>query len=218
MGPGPPEPYPFSTRIAPCGDIERNFMDGFSLMSGFSALINSRRLSLGYLEAPKESGGDWEISVQLTSEMWVLASTRSTEIQMQLRSLLSDDKPGFAIWVQEIGTWQHRTIIPLLGKTCAEFLKSLEKNPLQLRLTDAGTLRSMSMKRNIPIEAVRELQQSHSLHWTKEQYQSAAMLVMLASKPRFLEPIDCEKVNNVCLTFLMPPEMDAYARVMMSYT
>lgn len=189
-------------------------MNGFALMAEITALTKSKRLSLGYLQGPQKAGAASEISIQLTSEMWALASTRTTEIKMQLRSLLSDEKPGYAIWVQEIGSWQHRTIIPLMGKTCADFLKSLENNPLQLRLTEAETLQSLSMKRNIPVEAVQELQQSHDMHWTSEQYESAMVLLLLASKPEFCEPIQSAKIDNVCLTFLMPREMDTYAQAM----
>ncbi len=91
----------------------------------------------------------WYLCGNVHPDMYPSLQTASRTMRSRVVVFPTSSGRQYLVVGQQVGVWEHRFVLPLLGSTVAEFVRSLEGHPLRLSLSTGSE--GMALVTEIPI-------------------------------------------------------------------
>lgn len=195
------------------------------LIAGFPATgrlmsPDETRSALRGRTGPESSFAGWWACSDVHPEMHATLSIAARDIPSALAQVQMDSGIECLVLLHQVAQWQHRFCIPLVGETIARWLDSIRYGaPLQVSLSAENSGLAMTSKFALPDGAARLLPHAH--HELPDDLGSFADELLAVSLWSALKgAMDAGSLlpapERICLSLLMPPEIEAYAQALAS--
>lgn len=203
-------------------------------MSFYLAVLQAqqlRTLYIGKLMSPEETASalqnrsdfeknrisGWYLCGEVHPDMWKHANAVRGSLNAQLFVLgpTPDNPLAYAVFVQEIGHWQHRLVLPLLGLSVGKLVDSLQTTPIGLSLGDDESDRALVLPIKVPLSSAAEMRKYFQANVVEpiETLEAATLMALLLTSPVSSIPISRQRIQKSCVTLILPPELLAIAEV-----
>lgn len=197
-------------------------------MSFYLAVLQAqqlRMLYIGKLMSPEETASalqdrsdfeknqikGWFLCGELHPDMWRHAYSVRGSIRAQVFVLgpTPENHLAYAIFFQEIGHWQHRIVLPLLGQSVWKLVESLQTSPIGLSLGDDESDRTLVMPINVPPSAGDKMRKYFQANVVEpiETLEAATQMAVHLTSPESLFPSSGPRTQKACVTLILPPEL-----------
>ena len=170
-----------------------------------------------YSESEKNQIEGWHLCGELHPKMWEIANSQHATIRGQLLVLKpTPEHPiTYAIFLQVIGHWQHRMVLPLLGQTVGKFLESLQTSPLGISLGDDESNRTIVVPLNAAPHAATDMHDcwQPNIEDPLGKLEAATLMAVHLTNPECLIPLNGARIDQACVTLILPPELRTMVQV-----
>jgi hypothetical protein len=188
--------------------FEPMVIDGVLVSSGRVMRPDEVNESLADRPALREVVSGWYLCGDVDERMfYALAATRG-ECTLQMTVLTGGTTGNYGLFAQQVGTLQHRFVLPLFEPLVVALLESLREAPLQLSLGKNDTEEALLIRRKLP---VREISQVQALMQSPAEVDAAAVTANVQRALESAMRIDAmkrfpglPKVTDVCVSLVIP--------------
>ncbi|MBC8752507.1 hypothetical protein OKW43_005801 [Paraburkholderia sp. WC7.3g] len=200
--------------------FEPMVIEGVLVSSGRVMRPDEVNDSLAERPALQRRVSGWYLCGDVDERMFYALAAARGECTMQMTVLTGGAAGNYGLFAQQVGTLQHRFVLPLFEPSVAGLLESLQDAPVQLSLGRNDTEEALLIRQKLLVQGITQVQ---TLMQSLEDVDAAAVV---ANGQHVLESamrIDSMKrfpglpeVTDVCVSFVIPEAVftvvDQFAR------
>lgn len=157
----------------------------------------------------KDEVRGWAVCGEMHHAMWKVCQFSGENFASSIQVFEVEDAPGYAVIIQECGNWQHRILLPLLGKTVSRFIDSLQRGLMRFSIANNKTNYALQIPLSVDPKVHEELvnAKQEEVDTPLTRLIDMLHLSVLLSEPSYLKPLKAPSIEHVCVTLIIPPEI-----------
>jgi hypothetical protein len=154
--------------------------------------------------------GGWYLCGDVLREMFDALVGKQGDCAMQMTVFRGGSSGNYGLFAQQIGTFEHRFLLPLFEPSVIQLLESLQDEPVQLSLgrqdEDAAVLIRQQLPWSQVSEVLRFTQRTSDIRVADVMSGGRRMLDTARTAGAFSGAPGTQRPTAVCVSFVLPDE------------